>query len=159
MEELNSLFMDILEFNERNIKRLLIVEDNEIDSTRIANLFKDITHIEIEIAKSGDDALEKWQDQTFDVIVLDYMLHDTSAVDLVKKMNNKKQLQLTPTIIYSAKDFTPLELKDLQKIANSILLKDVSSPELLLEEAIMYLHINHKDLPEITRLKIEKIQI
>jgi CheY-like chemotaxis protein len=87
------------------------------------------------------------------------MLPDISINDLIKQMNSKKQLQMTPTIIYSAKDFTAEEMKGLKKIANNVLLKDVTSPDRLMEETIEHLHINHKELPANVRKMIENIRI
>jgi CheY-like chemotaxis protein len=49
-------------------------------------------------------------------------------------------------IIYSAKDFNKSELNLLNRNSNKILLKGVNSLEHLLEETILHLHINHKNL-------------
>ncbi len=46
--------------------------------------------------------------------------------------------------MYSAKDFTSAEKSKLKQYANKILLKDVNSLDLLLEETILQLHINHQ---------------
>jgi CheY-like chemotaxis protein len=60
---------------------------------------------------------------------------------------------MTPVTIYSAKDFSPKERAKLKQYANKILLKDVNSLDLLLEETVLLLHLNHKDLlPEKRRL-------
>ena len=157
--DLNDLFKDIIEFNERKTKSVLVVEDNEIDSSQIARIFAGIQEIVITTAVSGKEALDLWQEQSYDTIILDYMLPDISVTELVKQMNTKKQLQLTPVIIYSAKDFTNDEMKSLKKIASNVLLKDVTSPERLLQETIKNLHINHKDLPEPIKKIIEEIRI
>ena len=48
-----------------------------------------------------------------------------------------KKMQMTPVLIYSAKDFSPKERTQLKQYANRILLKDVNSLDLLLEETVM----------------------
>ncbi|MFL5728170.1 MAG: response regulator, partial [Cytophagaceae bacterium] len=158
-EDLNELFKDIVTFNEKKVKNVLIVEDNEIDSSQIARMFTGMDMVKIFAAPSGKDAMSLWQAESFDAIIMDYMLPDMSINDLIKQMNSKKQLQMTPTIIYSAKDFTADEMKGLKKIANNVLLKDVTSPERLVEETIEHLHINHKELPANVKRMIENIRI
>jgi HAMP domain-containing protein/signal transduction histidine kinase/CheY-like chemotaxis protein len=158
-EDLNELFKDIVTFSEKKIKKVLVVEDNEIDSSQIARMFTGIEQIKISAAPSGKQALGLWQNESFDAIIMDYLLPDMTVTELLKQMNSKKQLQLTPTIIYSAKDFTAEEMKSLKKIANNVILKDATSPDRLVEEMIEHLHINHKELPGSVKRMIENIRI
>jgi len=76
-------------------------------------------------------------------------------VTLVAENKNK----LAPVIIYSAKDFNKKELQQLNRSSNSIILKGVNSLEHLLEETVLHLHINHKDLPQDKRRVIENIRM
>jgi HAMP domain-containing protein/signal transduction histidine kinase/CheY-like chemotaxis protein len=158
-EDLKALFKDIVTFHEKKVKRVLVVEDNEIDSSQIARMFTGIEQIKITAEPSGKQALHLWQKESFDAIIMDYMLPDMTIMELLKEMNIKKQLQMTPTIIYSAKDFTAEELKGLKKVASNVILKDTTSPERLMEEIIEHLHINHKELPGSVRRMIENIRI
>ena len=66
---------------------------------------------------------------------------------------------MMPVLIYSAKDFSQKEKMQLKQYANRVLLKNVSSLELLLEETIMHLHINHKDLLPEKRKIIEGLRL
>jgi CheY-like chemotaxis protein len=74
------------------------------------------------------------------------MLPDIGGLEFVQEINTITKLQMTPVIIYSAKDFTPKERTQLKQYANRIMLKDVTSLELLLEEAVLHMHIDHKNL-------------
>jgi CheY-like chemotaxis protein len=65
---------------------------------------------------------------------------------------------MTPILIYSAKDFSSRENAKLTKYANKVILKDVNSLELLLEETVMLLHINHHDLVPENRKLIEGLR-
>ena len=65
---------------------------------------------------------------------------------------------MTPVIIYSAKEFSVKEKNKLKQYANRILLKDVNSLDLLLEETVMLLHIDHKDLLPEKRKMIEDLR-
>ncbi len=157
-EALSVLFTDIIEFNNRKTKRLLIVEDNELESLQIAKLIDNGGMIQIEIAATGAQALELLEQNSYDCITLDYMLPDVQGMDFITTINSMKKLHLTPVLIYSAKDFSPRERTQLKQYANRILLKDVSSLELLLEEVVLHLHLNHKDLLPEKRRVIENLR-
>jgi CheY-like chemotaxis protein len=86
------------------------------------------------------------------------MLPDINGLDFVKEINNIKRFQMTPVLIYSAKDFSPKEKTQLKQYANRILLKDFNSMELLLEEAILHMHIDHKDMLPEKQMIIENLR-
>jgi HAMP domain-containing protein/signal transduction histidine kinase/CheY-like chemotaxis protein len=145
-EVLNVLFTDIVTFNERKTKTVLIVEDNELESSQIAKILDNGDLIDIEIANTGKGGLELIKKKNYDCIIMDFMLPDIAGTEFVAEINHINKLQLTPVIIYSAKDFSSKEKTLLKQYANRILLKDVNSLELLLEETILHLHIDHKNL-------------
>ena len=55
--------------------------------------------------------------------------------------------------------FSPKEKTQLKQYANRILLKNVNSLEMLLEEAVMHLHLNHKELLPEKRRMIENLRL
>jgi CheY-like chemotaxis protein len=97
-------------------------------------------------------------DQMYDCVTVDFMLPDISGLDFITEINTIKKMQMTPILIYSAKYFTPNEKTALKQYANRILLKDVNSLDLLLEEVVMHLHLNQKDLLPEKRKIIENLR-
>jgi CheY-like chemotaxis protein len=157
-EALNSLFTDIIEYNDRKVKNLLLVEDNELDSSQIAKILDNGELVNIEITNSGLKALELIKENNYDGIIVDFMLPDIEGLKFVTEISAIKKVQMTPVIIYSAKDFAPRERMKLKQYANRILLKDVNSLELLLEETVMLLHLNNKKLLPEKRKLIENLR-
>jgi len=157
-EALNILFTDIVQYNNRKTKKLLVVEDNELDSSQMAKILENGELIDIEITNSGVEALQLMREKQYDCIIVDFMLPDIDGLKFVTEITSIKKLQMTPVIIYSAKDFAPRERMKLKQHANRILLKDVSSLDLLLEETIMLLHLNHKNLQPEKRKLIENLR-
>jgi HAMP domain-containing protein/signal transduction histidine kinase/CheY-like chemotaxis protein len=155
-DSLNDLFDDIITFNEKKEKHVLVVEDNEIDSSQIVKILRS-DDLHVHIANTGKDAFEQMEKQEFDCIILDYTLPDISGPELVHKVGKTKK-KSTPVIIYSAKDFNRHELAQINQNSNSVLLKGVNSIEHLLEETITHLHIAHKDLAPERRRIIENIR-
>ena len=115
-------------------------------------------NLEVTLADTGKKAIEIDDFQSYDCIILDYSLPDISGADLLRKVSESKK-KLTPVIIYSAKDFNKKEIVHLNRNSNSVLLKGVNSLENLLEETVLQLHINHKDLPAEKKKVIENIRI
>lgn len=155
-EMLNNLFDDIIEFNKKQVKNVLVVEDNEIDSSQIVKILQD-DFVRITIANTGKKALHQIASKDYDCIILDYTLPDISGADLLAKVSETKQ-KLTPVIVYSAKDFSKNELSLVNGVSNKVILKGVNSLESLLEETVLLLHINHKDLAPEKKKIIENIR-
>jgi len=152
-ESLTVLFKDIVEQDGRKFKKALIVEDNELQSSQIAKILDNGELIGVDIASSGQQAFDMLRNGYYDCITVDYMLPDIGGLEFITELNALNKLQMTPIIIYSAKDFAPKEKAKLKQYANRVLLKDVNSLDMLLEETVMQLHVNHKDLlPEKRRL-------
>jgi CheY-like chemotaxis protein len=157
-DALNNLFNDIVQFNEKKQKKVLLIEDNEMDSSQMKKVLDNGDLIDIEIAETGRKALELIEKNNYDCVIVDYMLPDIGGLDLVTEISALNKLQMTPVLIYSAKDFLPKERNQLKQYANKILLKDVNSLDLLLEEMVMLLHIDHKSLMPEKRKLIENLR-
>jgi HAMP domain-containing protein/signal transduction histidine kinase/CheY-like chemotaxis protein len=155
-ESLDELFKDVQKFNGSKEKSILVVEDNEIDSSQIAKLMKE-DYVTVTIAPTGEKAIEDIKNNEYDCIILDYTLPDMSGLELIQKVSKAKP-KLTPVIVYSAKDFNRQELAQINLNSNAVLLKGVNSIEHLLEEVVTHIHIPHKDLPQEKRRIIENIR-
>ncbi len=152
-DALDDLFDDIVSFNSIRQKQLLIIEDNEFDSSHVSRILENGDLIGIDVASTGHGALQMIREKEYDCVIVDYMLPDISGLELVSQISTNSKKQMIPILVYSARDFSPKERTQLKQFANRILLKDVSSLDLLLEETVMMLHIDHKDLlPEKRRL-------
>ena len=152
------LFGDIIVYSERKPRRLLVVEDNEPEASQIVKIIENGNLIDITVAVNGVSALELVQNNSYDCIIVDYMLPDIGGMEFITEVHASKAIAMCPIIVYSAKDFTPKEKIQLRQYASRIMLKDVKSLDLLLEEMIMSLHIEHKDLLPEKRKLIEDLR-
>jgi signal transduction histidine kinase/DNA-binding response OmpR family regulator/methyl-accepting chemotaxis protein len=153
---LNELFNDIVTYANKTKKRILVVEDNEIDSSQIAKIHQEDS-LEVTIAPTGKEAIAYIKNEDFDCIVLDYTLPDISGTDLIHEVTKAKK-KLCPVIVYSAKDFNKIEMSNVNLNSSSLVVKGVNSIEHLLEETVSHLHINHKNLAPEKRRIIENIR-
>ncbi len=151
---LRNLFKDILSFTNKKIKNLLIVDDHEQELIEMERIIggSDIRIIPVKTVK---DALEQIRAEQFDCIILDLVLPDGSGFEIIKELENQKHLPLTSVIVYSAKDLSKREEKQLHRFANMVILKGKNSNEQLLDQTAMFLHRVHNQLPEKTQRMIE----
>ena len=157
-EALDSAFARISSFIDRVPKNLLVVEDNETQRQSIVEL---IAHDDVDITAlaSAEEALTKLQEKHFDCMVLDLGLHtgDMSGFDLLEKVKSDPENHDLPIIIYTGKELTAEEETRIKKYAETIILKDVKSPERLLDETALFLHRIEAKLPEQKRKMLEHL--
>jgi HAMP domain-containing protein/signal transduction histidine kinase/CheY-like chemotaxis protein len=155
-DALDELFTDIVSYNKKQVKDVLVIEDNQLDSSQIAKILQD-DNVRVTIAATGKKALKLINSKDYDCIILDYTMPDISGLELFNEVSTQKQ-KLTPVIVYSARDFSKDELRQLNRNSSAILLKGVNSLENLLEETILHLHINHKELAPEKKRVIENVR-
>ncbi|XHS77967.1 HAMP domain-containing protein [Burkholderiaceae bacterium UC74_6] len=120
-------------------KRLLVVEDNAIERSAIVDLLGH-EDIELQAVDSGEAALAALHAAPFDCVVLDLHLPDISGFDLMERLQADPQLADTPVIVFTGKELDRAEQQRLKLLAKSVVLKDVYSPERLLDETALFLH-------------------
>src|SRR5206468_5387904 len=95
--------------------------------------------------------------QKFDCVVLDLRLPDMSGFDLLEKVHAEPSLADVPVVVFTGKDLTAEDQARLKKLAKSIVLKDVQSPERLLDETALFLHRVVTDLPAEKQAMLERL--
>ena len=129
----------IKEFAAPRTRRLLVVEDNDIERDAIVSL---LGHDDIEIVAvgTGAEALQTLHDAPSDCVVLDLRLPDMTGFDLLTRLQAEPALADIPVVVFTGKDLSAEDRKQLNSMAKSIVLKDVQSPERLLDETALFLH-------------------
>jgi len=144
---LEQVFTTIEEFIARKVKNLLVVEDNPIEREHIIQLISD-DDVHITSVENGSTALVALRQNSFDCMVLDLGLPDTTGFELLAEIKQDPSQQSLPIIVYTARDLTPEEENQLSESAKSVVVKDVRSPEQLLDKVTLFLHRVVTDLPE-----------
>lgn len=144
---LRNAVADLRQFVERGIKRLLIVEDNEAQRKAIVELIGD-HDVDTTAVATGQEALEAMKSKPFDCLVLDLGLPDISGFELIETIKKDPNLHEVPIIVYTGKELSKEEETRLKSMAETIVIKDVKSPERLLAETALFLHRVEDNLPE-----------
>ncbi|MBI4820977.1 MAG: HAMP domain-containing protein [Deltaproteobacteria bacterium] len=154
--QLDELFKGVSSFLDRLVKSLLVVEDNEAQRNNIVELVGTGSDVATVAVASGAEALEAVEKQQFDCAVIDLGLPDISGFDLIEQIKHMGPHGRLPVIVYTAQDLDKAEEHRLQRLAQSVILKDVRSPTRLLDETAFVLHRVHANMPERMRQALEE---
>ncbi|RXJ93562.1 histidine kinase [Malaciobacter molluscorum] len=142
--DINNVINSIENINKKEIKDLLIVEDNDIQKEALIELIG-TNDINITAVNSAQDAINKLKTESFDTVVVDLSLMDGTGQEVCEFIKNK--YPKLPIIIYTAKDLTKEEKIKLQEYSNSIIVKTANSNERILSEINLFLH-REEDIKE-----------
>jgi CheY-like chemotaxis protein len=126
-----------------------VVEDHEIQRNAIISLIAD-DDVRVVGVRTGAEALHALADERFDCVVLDLGLPDMTGFELIQRIKNDIDVSV-PIVVYTGKELTRAEESQLRSLAETIIVKDVKSPERLLDETALFLHRVEAHLPESKR--------
>jgi CheY-like chemotaxis protein len=119
-----------------------------------------IAHEDVEITAvaSAEEALEELENTRYDCMVLDLGLQGgADGFELLETVKSNPNMRELPIIIYTGKELSQAEETHLRKFADTIIVKDVKSPERLLDETALFLHRVEAKLPEQKRRMLERL--
>ncbi len=155
-EALHQAITKIKGFVERRVKNLLIIEDDENQRLSIVELIGN-SDVATTAVSTGSEALQAIQNGQFDCVVLDLGLPDMNGFELIEQIKQSPNGEALPIIVYTARELTRSEDVQLRRIAETIIVKDVRSPERLLDETALFLHRVQANLPAPKRQMLEQL--
>jgi HAMP domain-containing protein/CheY-like chemotaxis protein len=155
-EGLEEAFARIKGYASPRRKRLLIVEDDEVERNSVAEL---LSHEDIEIASAatGSEALDKLRRDQVDCVVLDLKLPDMSGFEVLETIRDDAELRDVPVVVFTGRELSADEDATLHSMARSVVVKGVESPERLLDETALFLHRVVADLPPAKQQMLERL--
>ncbi|MDZ7961549.1 MAG: response regulator [Aulosira sp. DedQUE10] len=156
-EQLIGALTDIKGFVERKVKNLLVIEDDPVQARSIIELIgnSDVHSTAVHTAAA---ALATLQSQRIDCIVLDLGLPDMTGLELIEQIKQQPNWLKIPIIVYTGKELSRQEETQLRRLAETIIIKDVRSPERLFDETALFLHRIQADLPQSKRHILEQLR-
>jgi CheY-like chemotaxis protein len=139
-EQMDSVFGALEAAIEKTMKMLLIVEDDPVQAQAMVALLEE-RNVSITVAESGARAIDLLARELFDCIVLDLGLADMGAFELLEELKKLDPGRRIPVIIHTGRELTHEDEKRLHHYAESIIIKGAKSPERLLNEVTLFLHL------------------
>jgi HAMP domain-containing protein/CheY-like chemotaxis protein/signal transduction histidine kinase len=155
-EDLDTALTRIREYSQPRRKRLLVVEDNPAEQLSVREL---LWHddIDIDVVDSGLSALHALEAGNYDCVVLDLRLPDMTGFEVLEQLRDTPKLNDLPVVVFTGRELTPDEDAQLHTLARSVVVKDVESPERLLDETALFLHRVIGDLPKAKQQMLDRL--
>jgi class 3 adenylate cyclase len=110
--------------------RILVVDDNEMNRDMLSRRL-DTRGFKVEIAEDGTLALDRLEDERFDIVLLDVMMPGLSGVDVLRKVRERWSESDLPVIMVTARDATEDVVEALRAGANDYVTKPLDFPVVL----------------------------
>ncbi|MET0356682.1 MAG: response regulator [Cellvibrio sp.] len=138
-ERLQDVFEKLESKLTQKMKKVLLVEDDELQRTSVTQLIGD-ADVEITAVESGEEAIAHLNTTIFDCMIIDLKLPDMQGHELLQRMSTEDICSFPPVIVYTGRNLTRDEENNLLKYSRSIIIKGARSPERLLDEVTLFLH-------------------
>lgn len=154
-ESLVDAFHDLEKRLAHHLRRVLVVEDDPVQLSALCSLLSS-RQVEAVGASDATSCLAQLQSGTFDCMVLDLTLPDSSGFALLEKISANDTYPFPPVIIYTGRELNADEEQQLRRYSKAIIVKGAKSPERLLDEVALFLHQVVRELPAEQQRMIEK---
>ncbi|MBU0480011.1 MAG: response regulator [Proteobacteria bacterium] len=154
-EDIDAAFGRIEAVFARKVKKLLIVEDDDVLRKSLMKMTASDT-VAVTAVAGGNEALAELRGGEYDCMILDLSLPDRNGFEVLQEISALDEKP--PVIVYTGKELSQEEEYTLKRYANSIILKTARSSERLMDEAELFLHKMSDDLPEEKRKREASIR-
>ncbi len=156
MEQLGQAFKKIERFISNHVKNLLIFSGHEHRQRDILSLVAD-TGIQIKVATTRIEAFQQLYITAYDCLILDLDIEQGGGASFLELFSKDENLSQIPVIIYAERELTLLEQQIVHDCENNLTLKEVRSPERLLEEVTLFLHQVEANLSKEKRQMLQMV--
>ncbi|MDX6804560.1 HAMP domain-containing protein [Terrihabitans rhizophilus] len=145
------------EFIARPVRKVLLVED---DATQRGSIEALLSSSEITVMGVGtsESALEMIGAGSFDCAIVDLGLPDLPGADLIERIRATEAGADMPVIVYTGRELSSDEARRLDQIASTIIVKDIGSPERLLDETALFLHRTISSAPAEEQIRVDHVE-
>jgi HAMP domain-containing protein/signal transduction histidine kinase/DNA-binding response OmpR family regulator len=155
-ETLDEVFNRLEAFNSPRTRRMLVADADEPTRRSIIELVSG-DDVEIVPVSTGAEALAALKQGSFDAAVIGLDLPEMKGFDLIDEINGVSEAANVPLMVYSARNLSKKEEIHLKRLSQTMALKDVRSPQRLLDEVCLFLHRPMTAVPQDKRRMIEDL--
>ncbi|HEX8103278.1 MAG TPA: HAMP domain-containing protein [Solirubrobacteraceae bacterium] len=161
-EALGGALGEIAAFVDRDVRSILLVEDDETARHAIGELIGAGDDVDVTCVATSEEAIAELESGRFDCVVLDLNLPsegegEGSGFELLERLGSDGRWADLPVIVHTGRALSREEETRLRRHAESIIVKDVHSPERLLDETSLFLHRVEARLPADKRRMLEQL--
>jgi CheY-like chemotaxis protein len=157
-EALDATFQNLNRFIAPHRRSILLIESDENERRSITEMIAG-DDAQITSASSPAEAMEllKNQGAATDLIITALELPDKKGFELIDEIKEDPALQDIPLIVYTRKELNKKDELHIKRLTQTAVLKDVRSPQRLVDEVALFLHRRLHALPDSVRGEIERL--
>lgn len=137
-DDVQDLLAKIKEEIGTQFSRVLLVEDNVSLHDAIVEQF-DSKGIHLDVVATGQEGLNKIQQDGFDCLIVDLMLPDMDGVDLLSKVRELPGYGDTPIIVFTAQELSAEREFEISKYSDRVIIKSGQAMERLVHTVSLFL--------------------
>jgi CheY-like chemotaxis protein len=88
----------------RDLRRVLYVEDNPADAALVREHLRTFGSVELILAGSRDDALQRVGEQVPDLVLVDLSLPGGNGIHLIRDLRHADRTRYTPVVVFSGSE-------------------------------------------------------
>jgi CheY-like chemotaxis protein len=141
-DALDGAFAHINDFLAREVRRLLLVEDDAQERRGITDLVRaEGADVQTTSVASAEEALAALERERFDCMIVDLILPELDGIKLIERVRGDSRHKDLPIVVYTCKDLSREEEQQLKKQVESLIVKSqVQSHDRLLQDTALFLH-------------------
>ncbi|MEA2708726.1 MAG: hypothetical protein QOF78_1327, partial [Phycisphaerales bacterium] len=155
-ETLDETFERIEQFVTPRTRRLLVAVADEQARTSLTELIAG-EDVEITTAGNGAEVIAAITDGNLDALVVGLDLPEMKMFELIDEIHGHPKAADLPIMVYSTRELSKKEEVALKRLSQTMALKDVRSPERLLDECCLFLHRPMERMPADRRQMIDNL--
>jgi CheY-like chemotaxis protein len=156
MTDLSDAFRRIEGFIARNLRNVLILVNNLARGQEIVDLVGS-KGVQPTLTTQREEAWQHLQGNTYDCIIIDVDTHQGGGLAFLEQINSAEKFSQIPVLIYANRELTPVEDQVVQRCEAHLTVKEIHSPERLLDEATLFLHQLEANLPKEQRSMLRMV--
>jgi len=153
-EGLKKVFEDIQKCMESHTRQVLLVCAKPNERKKLKAMLES-NEVQVSAVATAKEALPFLKDGKLDCVALE--LADAESFRVLQAIHASAKYGDLPTVAYFPGDLSPKEDEELKQAAKVRVIKEVKSPESLMDNVAFFLHQEVARLPEANRVKIEQL--
>ncbi|HTC20120.1 MAG TPA: response regulator, partial [bacterium] len=155
-EGLQKAFGDIHRYMDARVRQVLLVCGKKGERKRLKEMLES-EEVKVHAVSGSQEALPllSSKETGLDAVVLE--LPDPEGFLTLQAIHSNPEFSSLPTLVYLSSELTQKEEEELRRAAKVCVVKELKSPERLVDEAALFLHLATEKLPEAARHGIEKL--
>jgi signal transduction histidine kinase/CheY-like chemotaxis protein/HAMP domain-containing protein len=155
-DSLDQTFARLNESLNVSVQKIMVIDHDDTERTSIVELIAG-PDVEIIPVCSAEEATQTLKENVPDIIVSALDLPEKKGFDLIDEIKEDARLREIPLLVYTRKELSKKDEIHLKRLTQTTVLKDVRSPQRLLDEASLFLHRRLDALSDNARMEIERL--